>query len=246
MDFRIPVAFICEFPVYNRYLKKRRNQLLLAQIAQLLVESRPGEYMAKASKREDTDIAAMKRLAAGEDEALEELVERHKRVVLNIAYRYTGDSVAAEDLAQEAFIRVYQARKRYKPAAKFSTWLYRIVSNLCLSALRKEQVRKAYSLDSTLETQEGEFRTDRSTEETGSPGARLEREELAGVVREAVQALPENQRIAVILNRYASLGYQEVAKSMGLSSMAVKSLLNRARSNLKEKLSPYIERGDLR
>lgn len=202
--------------------------------------------MAKASKRDDADIAAMKRLAAGEDKALEELVERHKRVVLNIAYRYTGDSVAAEDLAQEAFIRVYQARKRYKPSAKFSTWLYRIVSNLCLSALRKEQVRKAYSLDSALETQEGEFRTDRSNVETGSPGARLEREELAGVVREAVQALPENQRIAVILNRYASLGYQEVAKSMGLSSMAVKSLLNRARNNLKEKLSPYIERGDLR
>lgn len=202
--------------------------------------------MAKAQQQSKADVAAMKRLAAGESGALEELIERHKRSVLNIAYRYTGDAVAAEDLAQEAFIRVYQARRRYKPTAKFSTWLYRIVTNLCLSALRKVQVRKAFSLDSGLETQEGEFRTDRSSMETDAPGDRLEREELAAVVRQAVQALPENQRIAVILNRYTGLGYQEVARSMNLSPMAMKSLLNRARNNLKEKLSSYLERGDLR
>jgi RNA polymerase sigma-70 factor (ECF subfamily) len=223
-----------------------RRELLLAGIVRVLVESRTGENMPKTRQGENDDIAAMKRLASGESRALEELVERHRKRVLNVAYRYMGDPVAAEDLAQEAFIRVYQARKRYKPTAKFSTWLYRIVTNLCLSALRKEQVRKAFSLDSSLETQEGEFRTDRSGRHASPPGAKLEREEVADVVRRAVQALPENQRMAVILNRYAGLGYQEVAKSMELSPMAVKSLLNRARNNLKEKLSPYLERGDLR
>jgi RNA polymerase sigma-70 factor (ECF subfamily) len=202
--------------------------------------------MPRTRQDKDADVAAMKRLAAGESAALGELIERHKRNVLNVAYRYTGDAYAAEDLAQEAFVRVYQACRRYKPTAKFSTWLYRIVTNLCLSALRKQQVRKAFSLDTSLESEEGEFRTDRSGVQEGRPGESLEREELAGVVRQAVQALPENQRIAVILNRYTGLGYQEVARSMNLSSMAVKSLLNRARNNLREKLLPYLERGDLR
>lgn len=202
--------------------------------------------MAKAKRRDDADVAAMRRLAAGEDSALRELIERHKRSVLNIAYRYLGDGVGADDLAQETFIRVYQARKRYAPTARFSTWLYRIVTNLCLSALRKERLRKAFSLEGSLETEEGDFYTEKSDQVAGPPGERLEREELAGVVRRAIQKLPENQRIAVILNRYSGLGYQEVAGAMELSPMAVKSLLNRARNNLKEFLSPYIERGDLR
>jgi RNA polymerase sigma-70 factor (ECF subfamily) len=202
--------------------------------------------MPKTRQGEDTDVAAMRRLAAGESSALEELVDRHKRIVLNIAYRYTGDAVMAEDLAQEAFIRVYQACKRYKPTAKFSTWLYRIVTNLCLSALRKRQVRRAFSLDTGLDTEEGEFHTDRSGMHEDRPGDKLDREEMADVMRLAVQDLPGNQRMAVILNRYAGLGYQEVAKSMKLSSMAVKSLLNRARNNLREKLLPYIERGEFK
>jgi len=202
--------------------------------------------MAKPHMQSDPDVAAMKRLAAGEESALAEIVERHKKRVLNVAYRYVGDPVGAEDLAQEAFIRVFRARKSYKPSAKFSTWLYRIVTNLCLSALRKAQVRKAFSLDSGLESDEGEYHTDRSAQENDGPETSIEREELAGIVRSAVQSLPENQRIAIILNRYAGLGYQEVAKSMNLSSVAIKSLLNRARNNLKEKLASYVERGDLR
>jgi RNA polymerase sigma-70 factor (ECF subfamily) len=202
--------------------------------------------MPREERPDDADVAAMKRLAAGDSSALKELIERHKKVVLNIVYRYIGDRSAAEDIAQEAFVRVYQARKRYKPTAKFSTWLYRIVSNLCLSMLRKEQLRKAHSLDSSLETQEGELRTDRSSDDVDPPGSRLEKEELAEVVRSAVESLPESQRMAVILNRYGGLGYQEVAKSMSLSPMAVKSLLNRARNNLREMLSQYIERGEFR
>lgn len=202
--------------------------------------------MPKEERPDDTDVAAMKRLAAGDSSALEGLIERHKKVVLNIVYRYIGDRSAAEDIAQEAFVRVYQARKRYKPTAKFSTWLYRIVSNLCLSALRKEQLRKAHSLDSSLETQEGELRTDRSSDDVDPPGSRLEKEELARVVRSAVESLPEGQRMAVILNRYGGLGYQEVARSMNLSPMAVKSLLNRARNSLREMLSHYLERGEFR
>lgn len=200
--------------------------------------------MPKEERPEDVDVAAMKRLAAGDSAAIEKLIERHKKVVLNIVYRYIGDRSAAEDIAQEAFVRVYQARKRYKPTAKFSTWLYRIVSNLCLSTLRKEQLRKAHSLDSRLETQEGELRTDRSSDDTDPPGTRLEKEELAEVVRSAVESLPESQRMAVILNRYGGLGYQEVARSMDLSPMAVKSLLNRARNNLRQTLSHYLERGE--
>jgi RNA polymerase sigma-70 factor (ECF subfamily) len=202
--------------------------------------------MPKEERPEDVDVAAMKRLAAGDSSAIEKLIERHKKVVLNIVYRYIGDRSAAEDIAQEAFVRVYQARKRYKPTAKFSTWLYRIVSNLCLSTLRKEQLRKAHSLDSSLETQEGELRTDRSSDDTDPPGTRLEKEELAVVVRGAVESLPESQRMAVILNRYGGLGYQEVARSMDLSPMAVKSLLNRARNNLRQILSNYLERGEFK
>jgi RNA polymerase sigma-70 factor (ECF subfamily) len=201
--------------------------------------------MSRRETRGDSDVAAMRRLAAGDSDALAELIDRHKRSVLNIAYRYLGDATAAEDLAQEAFIRVYQARRRYKPTAKFSTWLYRIVSNLCFSSLRKEQVRQAFSLDTSLETQDGNFHTDRPGMDIDSPGDRIERQELAEAVRRVITTLPENQRIAVLLNRYAGLDYREVARSMNLSPMAVKSLLNRARNNLKEKLTPYVERGNL-
>jgi RNA polymerase sigma-70 factor (ECF subfamily) len=202
--------------------------------------------MPKEERPQDADVAAMKRLAAGDSSALAELIDRHKKIVLNTVYRYIGDRSAAEDVSQEAFVRVYQARKRYKPTAKFSTWLYRIVSNLCLSTLRKEQLRKAYSLDSSLETQEGELRTDRSSDDMDPPGSRLEKEELAEVVRGAVESLPDSQRMAVILNRYGGLGYQEVAKSMNLSPMAVKSLLNRARNNLKQMLARYLEHGEFK
>jgi RNA polymerase sigma-70 factor (ECF subfamily) len=202
--------------------------------------------MSKEEPQEEADVAAMKRLAQGESSALRELIDRHKKVVLNIVYRFVGDRSAAEDISQEAFVRVYQARKRYKPTAKFSTWLYRIVSNLCLSTMRKEQLRKAYSLDSSLETQEGELRTDRSSDEADPPGSRLDREELARVVRAAVESLPDSQRMAVILSRYGGLGYEEISRSMSLSTMAVKSLLNRARNNLKQTLSGYLERGEFK
>ncbi len=212
----------------------------------LLVELRLGEHMAQAEQDAQADIEAMKRLAAADGSALKELIERHKHGVINIAYRYIGDQFAAEDIAQEAFIRVYQARKRYEPTAKFSTWLYRIVTNLCLSYLRKWQHARTFSLDETYDPSEEGPRNLEADTLSSPPGQRIEREELASVVRQAVHELPENQRMAVILNRYSGLDYHEIAEVMHLSYMAVKSLLNRARNNLKEKLSTYIEDGNIR
>ena len=174
----------------------------------------------------DPDVAAMLRFQAGDGSAFEELVLRHQKNVLNLVYRYLGDAVQAEDVSQEAFLRVYRARSSYSPTAKFSTWLYRITVNLCLNQIRSRRTTGALP-----EIASGE-----------APGADLDRVELQKAVKDAVDGLPENQRMAVLLARFEELSYEEICKVMDLSLEAVKSLLHRAKETLKEKLGPYVKR----
>ncbi len=175
----------------------------------------------------------------GDEEAFATLVRRFQDRVLGLAYRYLGDRNAAEDLAQEAFLRVYRAKDRYEPRAKFSTWLYRIVVNLCLNELRWRKGRKAVALAVSTETSSN-LNIDTEDEEAPDPVRALEERELAEKIREIIAELPENQRIAILLNKYEGLSYQEVAEAMETSVMAVKSLLTRARVKIKERLVPYL------
>jgi RNA polymerase sigma-70 factor (ECF subfamily) len=188
------------------------------------------------------DVGLMLRVRRDDMEAFAELVRRFQRPVTALAYRYLGNEADAEDLAQEAFLRVYRSRARYEPRAKFSTWLYRIVVNVSLNAIRARKARPLAPAGGA----EGNGRSGLPEVVDGSvpeAGARLEHEELAKKVREAIDGLPGNQRLAILMNKYQDLSYQEIADAMGMTTMAVKSLLTRARVNLRNKLTPYLRNG---
>jgi len=197
----------------------------------------------------DPDVALMMALQRGDESAFAELVTRHQTRIISLIYRFVGNEAEAEDLAQEVFLRVYRTRHRYQPKARFSTWLYRIAANISLNALRNSHRRRGISVPlayDSEETQEG--RTSEHVEDRrgAPPGARVETDELRCQVRQAVGHLPESQRVAVILNKYEGLSYEEIAAVMNCSTMAVKSLLARARANLRERLEHYLKTGRLR
>lgn len=182
----------------------------------------------------DTDIDLMQRLKAGDTRSFEELLQRHQKRVLNVIYRYLGHATLAEDLVQEVFLRVYKARQSYKPKAKFTTWLYKITANLCLKELEKRR-KKTYSLDSGTKEPAQYIQST-----AASPAETMEQKEVAQVVQDALAELPPKQRMAVVLNKYQGFSYEEIAASMELSTKAIKSLLFRARTSLKERLAVYV------
>ncbi|MBN1346253.1 MAG: sigma-70 family RNA polymerase sigma factor [Phycisphaerae bacterium] len=165
----------------------------------------------------------MAELARGDMNALGELVRRHQSAALSTAYRILGRWDAAEDVVQETFIRVHRAARGYEPSAAFSTWLYRIVVNLCRDALRKRRSQV-------------EPPTDLRDGRAAAPPSSLEERERARAVRQAVDRLPERQRIAVILHRYAGLSHAEIAETTGSTVSAVESCLVRAYAGLREAL----------
>ena len=173
----------------------------------------------------ESDAELMARLAQGDMSALGELAHRHQDRILELAFRTLGAWDLAEDIAQETFLRVYRAAKQYKPTAKFTTWLYRIVINLCL-----DEQRKRSKAGASLEPEIYE-------KLPVSNGSLVEKEELAASVRAAVQDLPERQRMAVILHRYNGLNHAEISEVTGWSQSAVESLLVRAYANLRGKLA---------
>ncbi|MEW6107625.1 MAG: sigma-70 family RNA polymerase sigma factor [Nitrospirota bacterium] len=170
----------------------------------------------------------MARIKKGDVNAFELLLSRHERSVYNLAYRFLNDEGEAEDITQEVFLRVYRASKTYNPEAKFTTWLYTIVKNLCFNAIRKKRSVSVVSID---EETMPEFRS-----EDPDPLDALSREELRSRVIRAVNALPENMRIAVILQRFHGFSTEEIAELMGCSVNAVKLRVHRAKMILAGKL----------
>jgi RNA polymerase sigma-70 factor (ECF subfamily) len=181
----------------------------------------------------------MARVAQGDRSAFEELVKRHQGAVLNIIYRFMGDRHKAEDLAQEVFLRVWQAAGRYKPTAKFTTWIYRITANLCLNELKSVRRWKLifFSSGGTGGNPEDSY-PDQHAYEGQTPEDLLVAADTRRRVASALQRLPANQRLAVILKRYDDLPYKEIARILGCSVSAVDSLLVRAKRNLSKYLTP--------
>lgn len=192
--------------------------------------------------RNDPDAELMLRVKQGDVHAFEQLVEKHKQPVVNLIARNLNDPSEAEDIAQNVFIQVYKSAPRYKVSARFSTWLYTIVRNLCLNEIRRRSRRPAESIEQSAG---GEDAPVRQFEDARSPAApeSLLQNELELKIQEALQQLPENQRTAILLCRQDELSYEEIARVLGCSLSATKSLIHRGRETLKQRLKPYLRSG---
>ncbi len=186
----------------------------------------------------DPDNELMARVARGDDEAFRLLFERHHRLAYSVIYRQLGNQSQAEDLVQEAFMRVYRAAAGYQPAAKFSTWFYTVVTNLCLNFKRDRARDRLRLLDGG---EEGDNPLEQIARAQDDNDDMDEREKRSRAVREAIQGLPDNQRMALILSRYEEKSYEEIAEIMDTTVAAVKSLTSRARETLRGKLQRWLK-----
>ncbi len=190
----------------------------------------------------DADADLMLRFRQGDAAAFTTLVRSFQGRVVSLAARYLGSLADAEDLAQEVFLRVYRARESYEPTARFSTWIYRITVNASLNHLRGRRVRRKITAPLPAVADDGEP-ADFADAAALPADELMEEDELSRVLRTIVDELPERQRLALLLNKYEGLSYEDTAAAMELTVSAVKSLLTRARVNVKERLVPYLEDG---
>ncbi|MBZ5526499.1 MAG: sigma-70 family RNA polymerase sigma factor [Acidobacteriia bacterium] len=192
-----------------------------------------------------TDVQLMLEVKAGDEQSFALLLHRYRSPVINFLYRMVRNRAQAEDLAQEVFLRVYRARGGYEPSAKFSTWLFRIATNLALNSVRDTRHQKQeISIEQPAgETEEGEERPLDVEERSANIEQHLVEEARSRMIREAVERLPEKQRAAVLLHKYEELSYGEIAKSLRCSESALKSLLFRAYETLRVELAPLVGQG---
>ena len=199
-----------------------------------------GESSAQMALR-DPDIRLMLRVRNDEPGAFEEMVENYQHRLIAVMHHLIGNAEEAEDLAQEVFLRVYRARKKYRPRSKFSTWLFTIANNLALNALRSRQRKPVVPLNVHDSGPLGPRPAEQLVKAaTSSPSMRIQNAELVAIIKRALEGLNERQRMALILNKFEDMNYSEIAEVMGLTTQAVKSLLSRARNNLRQVLEPYI------
>ncbi len=187
-----------------------------------------------------TDADVMLRVKAGDQSAFDYLVHKYRRPMVSFMYRMARNSAAAEDLAQEVFLRVYRSRETYEPSAKFTTWLYRIATNLAVNHAR----------DTRHERPEVQVSLDEPDEDTGTtlelPDAGMNAEQMMVrrermmAIRQKVEALPEQQKLAVIMHKYQQMDYKQIADVLKKSESATKSLLFRAYETLREQLKEFI------
>lgn len=196
-------------------------------------------------QQSDPDVRLMLRVRDDDAGAFEELVRRYQDRLVRLFHHIGPSPEVAEDLAQDVFLRIYRSRSRYEPGAKFSTWLFTIAGNVARNAARSQNRRKEISeVDARQSANDSQSNLIAGIALDASslmPARVVEGEERAELVRIAVQALGERQRMALMLSRFENMSYVEIAEAMGLTTKAVKSLLSRARVNLKELLAEYID-----
>jgi len=200
----------------------------------------PAGFPVISGKEERSDAEIMLRVRAGDQSALDYLVQKYRRPMISFMYRMARNTAAAEDLAQEVFLRVYRSRESYEASAKFTTWLYRIATNLAVNHARDtrhERPEFTVSLDepdedtgTTLELPDGSLTAEQ---------AMMQRERMQAI-RRKVEALPEQQKLAVIMHKYQQMDYKQIAEVLKKSESATKSLLFRAYETLREQLKEYL------
>ena len=203
-----------------------RSEDLLATKADRRVTSRP----------EDPDARLMTLVGRGDLSAFHTLVDKYQGPLTNFLYRVVLNHAEAEELAQDVFLKVHRAAPRYRPEARFSTWLYRIATNTALNAVKARGRRLTVSLDA-IEGHRGADEAIAAAQR--QPDDELERDELIRAVDRALAGLPERQRMAVILHRFEGFSYDEIAQALSASVDAVDAMLRRAKVALRDALAPY-------
>jgi RNA polymerase sigma-70 factor (ECF subfamily) len=188
-----------------------------------------------------TDVQLMLDVKAGDEESFELLLRKYRIPLVNFLYRMVRDSAVAEDLAQEVFLRVYRARKEYAPSAKFTTWMFRIATNLALNSVRDNRHRQMeISMDQTVAAGDDEHPAIEVPDRTPTVEQVLVARSRSEMILAAINALPEKQRAAVLLHKYQELDYDEIARILECSESALKSLLFRAYETLRTELAPLV------
>jgi RNA polymerase sigma-70 factor, ECF subfamily len=182
------------------------------------------------------DVRLMQLVGQGDMLAFERLIERHQALVAGTVARMLGSNSEVEDIAQQVFIRVWKSAGRYTPRAKFTTWLLKITRNLVFNELRRWKRRAQVPMQSDAQSEEIALKDETSR----APDASLLEHELQEAIDNAITQLPDTQRMALVLRRYEQLSYEQIAEILDLTVPAVKSLLFRARSELRERLSKYL------
>jgi RNA polymerase sigma-70 factor (ECF subfamily) len=192
----------------------------------------------------DPDVRLMLQVRDNDAHAFEELMLRYQNRLLSLLTHMIGDRDLAEDLAQDVFLRVYRARGSYVPGAKFSTWLFTIAGNVASNALRTKSRRREVHLAPLASESAPQSLEAIALAASGMmPTRQLDKAEMCAAVQQAIGSLNERQRMAVLLAKFEHFSYADIAQVMDMSPQAIKSLLSRARCNLKEALQPYFDRG---
>ncbi|MEM7007609.1 MAG: sigma-70 family RNA polymerase sigma factor [Thermodesulfobacteriota bacterium] len=181
----------------------------------------------------ESDIELMLRTKAGDDSAFSELMKRHYKGVLNYIYRFTNLKENSEDLAQEVFLRVYRSADKYKPEAKFTTWLYKIATNVSLTFVKKKNTNVSLDEISEMAGEQEDISVEISDDI-------IYRKEMRNVIFSAMETLPEREKIAIMLCKYEGLSYEETAHVLECTVGAVKAYVHRGRMKLVNKLKPYL------
>jgi RNA polymerase sigma-70 factor (ECF subfamily) len=183
------------------------------------------------------DVRLMQLVSGGDTTAFEQLIERHQALVAGTVARMLGSNSDVEDIAQQVFIRVWKSAGRYVARAKFTTWLLKITRNLVFNEMRRAKRHPHQPVQIDPDADEMPLKDDA----TATPDASLLQAELQKAIENAITLLPDTQRMALVLRRYEELSYEEIANVLDLSLPAVKSLLFRARTELRERLKDYLQ-----
>jgi RNA polymerase sigma-70 factor (ECF subfamily) len=200
----------------------------------------PTAAQGSAHFHELEDSAIMLELRAGNMAGFDYLVQKYRKPIVNFMYRMAHNQAVAEELAQEVFLRVYRSRETYRAEARFSTWLYRIATNLGVNYARDTRLERAASTVYLDEADSETGTTPDVADLTPSAEAHMLRRERMNAIRQHVMALPERQRMAVLMHKYEGMDYKQIGDVLKLSESATKSLLFRAYQTLREKLKEFV------
>ena len=203
-------------------------------------DTRPDDAVLNAALDPTSDAAVMLRVAAGDEASFNFLVQKYHRAMIHFLFRMVHNEAVAEEMAQDVFLRVYRSRESYRAEAKFTTWLYRIATNLAVNHARDtKHERSAQTIYLDAPDEETGSRPDVADDEPNVEQDLLRKERMAAI-KQHVMALPERQRMAVLMHKYQGMDYKQIGDVLKLSESATKSLLFRAYQTLREKLKEFV------